>query len=180
MDVLCAAGQRRERDFGFGVVLQLFEARLTRAGEEERASLLSGSARQALPLFEAGPRSVEPSFDVLHGVFRLCAKLAERAPLLLTVDDADLADEASLRFLLHLGARLEELPVALVLTAGSVPPRQAPPLVAELARHPATRRATLGPLALRPRLGACARLGCRARPRAPAVRSTTPRVATPF
>ena len=123
MDVLSAAGQRHERDFGFGVVLQLFEARLARAGEEERASLLSGSARQALPLFEPSPRSVfsEPSFEVLHGVYRLCAKLAARGPLLLAVDDVDHADEASLRFLLHLGARLEELPVALVLTAGSLP-----------------------------------------------------------
>jgi tetratricopeptide (TPR) repeat protein len=146
MGVLCATGQRHERDFGFGVVLQLFEGRLTRAGEEERASLLSGSARQALPLFEAGPRSVEPSFEVLHSVFRLCAKLAAQQPLLLTVDDADLADEASLRFLLHLRARLEELPVALVCTAGSVPARQAHPLVGELACHPATRRATLEPL----------------------------------
>ena len=58
MDVLCASGQRHERDFGFGVVLQLFEATLARAGEEERASLLSGSARQALPLFEPPPRSL--------------------------------------------------------------------------------------------------------------------------
>ncbi len=146
MDVLCASGQRRERDFGFGVVLQLFEARLTRAREEERASLLSGSARQALPLFEAGPRSVEPSFDVLHGVFRLCAKLAANGPLLITVDDIDLADEASLRFLLHLGTRLEELPVALVASAGSVPRRLAHPLVGELACHPGTRRVALEPL----------------------------------
>ena len=148
MDVLTAAGQRHERDFGFGVVLQLFEARLARAGEEERASLLSGSARQALPLFEPPPRSVfsEPSFEVLHGVYRLCAKFAERGPLLLAVDDVDHADEASLRFLLHLGARLEELPIALVLTAGSLPARQAHPLVGEVARHPATRRLTLGAL----------------------------------
>ena len=148
MDVLTAAGQRHERDFGFGVVLQLLEARLARAGEEERASLLSGSARQALPLFEPAPRSVfsEPSFEVLHGVYRLCAKFAARGPLLLAVDDVDHADEASLRFLLHLGARLEELPIALVLTAGSLPARQAHPLVGEVARHPATRRLTLGAL----------------------------------
>ena len=39
MDVLTASGQRHERDFGFGVVLQLFEARLAREGEEERARL---------------------------------------------------------------------------------------------------------------------------------------------
>ena len=148
MDVLTASGQRHERDFGFGVVLQLFEARLAREGEEERARLLSGSARQALPLFEAGPRSVfsEPSFEVLHDLYRLSAKLAARGPLLLAVDDVDHADEASLRFLLHLGARLEDLPVALVLTTGALPALQADPLVTEIARHPATRRVTLDPL----------------------------------
>ncbi len=145
-----AAGRRRERDFAFGIVLQLFEARLARAGEEERASLLSGTARQALPLFESGPRSVpcDPSFELLHDVYRLCVKLAERGPLLLTVDDVDQADDASLRFLIHLAARLEELPAALVLTAGSAPAREAHPLTSELARDPATLRSTLAPLSL--------------------------------
>jgi DNA-binding CsgD family transcriptional regulator len=148
MEVLAASGRRHEREFGFGVVLQLLEARLARASDEERAALLRGPAGQARPLFEAGPRSVfsEPSFEVLHGIYSLCATLAAHRPLLLTVDDVDHADEASLRFLLHLGTRLDELPIALVLSSGSVPGRYADRLVTELGRHPAARRATLGPL----------------------------------
>jgi DNA-binding CsgD family transcriptional regulator len=148
MDVLAAAGRRHEREFEFGVVLQLFETRVARAAEEERGRILGGPARQAVPLFEPGPRAAlsEPSFELLHGVYRLCARLAEERPLLLTVDDVDLADEASLRFLLHLAGRVEDLPVAVVVTAGSVAPRQAPALVAEIARHPATQQLSLTPL----------------------------------
>ena len=117
---------------------------------------------------------------MLHGVYRLCAKLAARGPLLLAVDDVDHADEASLRFLLHLGARLEELPVALVLTAGSLPARQAHPLVAELARHPATRRATPARWTPTAPPAACATLGCLARPRAHVAPSTTRRRGNPL
>ena len=148
MDVLGAVGRRHEREFEFGVVLQLFETRLARAGEEERARLLGGPAREARPLFEPGPRAglSEPSFELLHGVYRLCARLAEERPLLLAVDDIDFADEASLRFLLHLAGRVEDLPVAVVLTAGSVAQRQASSLVGEIARHPATRCSGLAPL----------------------------------
>jgi DNA-binding CsgD family transcriptional regulator len=148
MEVLAAAGHRHEQDFRFGVVLQLFETRLAGADEEERADLLGGSARDAMPLFEPGPRAAlsEPSFELLHGVYRLCARLAERTPLVLAVDDVDFADEASLRLLLHLGRRLEDLPVAVFLTAGSVPPRHAPPLVGEISGHPSTRRLSLEPL----------------------------------
>jgi DNA-binding CsgD family transcriptional regulator len=148
MHVVAASGQSHDRDFAFGVVLQLFEQTLSRVSEEERARLLSGPAREALPLFEPGPRAVlsEDSFDVLHGLYRLCAKLAEDAPLLVAVDDADLADEQSLRFLLHLTGRLEGMPVAVVITAGSVSQRKAPRLVAEISRHPAVRRSNLAPL----------------------------------
>jgi DNA-binding CsgD family transcriptional regulator len=148
MDVLGAVGRRHEREFEFGVVLQLFEKRVARAGEEERSRILGGPAREALPLFEPGPRAAlsESSFELLHGIYRLCVRLAEERPLLLAVDDIDLADEASLRFLLHLGGRLEDLPVAVVLTAGSVAPSQAPPLVAEISRHAATHRLSLAPL----------------------------------
>jgi DNA-binding CsgD family transcriptional regulator len=148
MDALAATGQAHEREFAFGVVLQLLEGRLARGRDEELTHLLSGTARQALPLFEPDPRgglSVDP-FELLHGLYRICAKLAERAPLLLTVDDVDLADEQSLRFLLHLSVRLEDLPVAVMLTASSLGQHKAPRLVTEISRHPATRRANLVPL----------------------------------
>ena len=46
-------------------------------------------------------------FAALHGLYWFCAQLSERAPLLLAIDDADRADQASLRFLAHLAPRLE-------------------------------------------------------------------------
>jgi DNA-binding CsgD family transcriptional regulator len=138
-EVLCATGRELERDFEFGVVLQLFEARVTLAGDEERAALLSGTARQASPLFGPGAPEIasEPSFPLLHGLYWLCANLASRRPLLLAVDDADLADAASLRFLLYLAERLEDLPLMLALSRGTAPASAAPALLEPVVRHPA-------------------------------------------
>ncbi len=56
----------------------------------------------------------EDMASLLHGLFHLTARTAAREPLALLVDDAQFADEPSLRFLLHLAARIEELPVLLV------------------------------------------------------------------
>ena len=56
--VLRARGSDIEQEFAFGVVRQLFEAPLARAGPQERAALLQGAAALAGPLFEPGP--VEP------------------------------------------------------------------------------------------------------------------------
>jgi DNA-binding CsgD family transcriptional regulator len=138
-EVLSATGREPEGDFALGVVLQLFEARVSLASEEERASLLSATASQAAPLFAPGGREriSDPSFTLLHGLYWLCSHIARRRPLLLAVDNADLADEASLRFLLFLAERLEDLPVMLAVTLGTAPRWAAPPLLESLVRHPA-------------------------------------------
>jgi DNA-binding CsgD family transcriptional regulator len=138
-EVLSATGRELERDFTFGVVLQLFEARLALADDEERTALLSGMARQAMPLFAPGAHETlsEPSFGLLHGLYWLCTHLASRRPLLLAVDDADLADAASLRLLLYLAERLEDLPVMIALTIGTAPPGAGPSLLDQVVRHPA-------------------------------------------
>ena len=52
----------------------------------------------------------------LHGLYWLVVNIAERGPLILAVDDAQWADEPSLRFLLHLANRLAGLPVVVALT----------------------------------------------------------------
>jgi DNA-binding CsgD family transcriptional regulator len=126
VQVHTARGLRRETDFPFGVVLQLLGDRLPHG---------AGSF--------AGP---EPDFARLHDLYRLFADLAATAPVALMVDDADLADPASLRFLLYLEERIRDLPITLVLTAGSVPARRAPELLREIARHPLTTRHRLEPL----------------------------------
>jgi DNA-binding CsgD family transcriptional regulator len=146
MDVLAAAGRPGEESFGFGVVVQLFESRLDAADDDEREAFLSDAAHEAVPIFTPGNREVEPTFDVLHGLYRLCTRLASSSELAILVDDVDLVDAESLRFLTYLAERIGEHPVALVLATGPVGSRHAPELVDEIAQHPATVRFELSPL----------------------------------
>jgi DNA-binding CsgD family transcriptional regulator len=124
MRVLRARGTELERDFGFGVVRQLFEPSLVEASEVERADLLHGAAGVAARLLglpgasaddSPSSSSVDPSFAILHGLYWLCANLTAVYPLCLVIDDAHWADAASLRYLAFLLTRLEELDVALVV-----------------------------------------------------------------
>ena len=124
MRVLRARGTELERDFPFGVVRQLFETPLVDATVPERGDLLDPAAGAAAAILgfpgvrpDDGPpwSGVDPSFAVLHGLYWLCANLAATRPLCVVVDDAHLADAASLRYLAFLLTRLEELSAALIL-----------------------------------------------------------------
>jgi DNA-binding CsgD family transcriptional regulator len=123
VQALRARGGELERDFSYGVVRQLFEARLATCGDDERARLLAGAARLASPLFEFGgtggwlARGEDASHTTLHGLFWLTANLAELGPLLLAVDDVHWCDSPSLRFLSYLARRLEGLPVVVAACA---------------------------------------------------------------
>jgi len=122
MAVLTARGGELERGFGFGIVRQLLEGALIGADDAERDRLLAGAARLAEPVFTdvaAAEDTGDVAFATLHGLYWLVVNLAERAPLLLAVDDAQWADEPSLRFLLHLAHRLAGLPVIVALTVRS-------------------------------------------------------------
>jgi predicted ATPase len=113
MTVLAARGAEFEDGYAWGVVRQLFEARI-RAGAwpgEGDAAALAGLA------VAGGPgRGEEDAFAVLHGLYWLAADLAQQAPLLVAVDDLHWADQPSQRFVAHLAARLEGLAVLVVLT----------------------------------------------------------------
>ncbi|MHC1561161.1 helix-turn-helix transcriptional regulator [Actinomycetospora sp. C-140] len=109
--VLTARGGPLERDFAFGVVRGLFEPLLA----ADRDELFAGAARLAAPaLTLEGPPEGDPA-GTLHGLYWLVAGVAERGPVLLLVDDAHLADAASLRALAYVARRVAELPVAIVL-----------------------------------------------------------------
>ena len=73
----------------------------------------------------------------MHGLYWLTVSLPERAPLLLVLDDVQWSDEMSLRFVLYVARRLDDLP-ALVLAAQRPPgERDADGLLAELGALPA-------------------------------------------
>jgi DNA-binding CsgD family transcriptional regulator len=109
--VLRGRGSELDRPFGFGVVRQLFE-RCVR----ELPAALGGGAEAAASVFTAAPGETAPEeglFAHLHGLYWLAVNLAERRPLLLLADDLHWADTASLRWLVYLAERLEDLPLAL-------------------------------------------------------------------
>ncbi len=93
MRVLRAAGAELEREIAYGVAAALLNARLR---------LLSGNAREAALS--------------THGLFNLLASDPEGPPALIALDDLHWCDTASLELVLYALHRLEELPMALVMT----------------------------------------------------------------
>ncbi len=84
--------------------------------------------------------------SAVAGLYWLTANLAERGPLLLTVDDAHWADEASLRFLVYLLHRVEALPVLLVVAGRRAEPGADEALLEALRSDPLTRILQPAPL----------------------------------
>ncbi len=124
--ILGAVGTALERDFPFGLALQLFEPLWLSASPELRAELLRGAARAAAPLL--GDKHVASSiaheerrYAVIHGLFwatqNLVDSSARGAGVAVLIDDLQWSDALSLRFLAYLAERLDELPVAIVLAA---------------------------------------------------------------
>ncbi len=140
--VLRARGGELESDFAYGVARQLFEGELAGADAKRREALLAGAARLAEPALglASGTQAQAPgdiSFPVIHGLYWLAANLSAEGPLLLEVDDLHWVDSPTLRFLIHLVARLEGMPV---LVTGAARPGE-----------PASDLALLGKLATDPR-----------------------------
>ena len=149
MTVLAARAARLERDFAFGVVRGLFEGLVAR-----RPGLLAGAARLAAPVVSSGPAT--PPGDAhdgdtdaggaLHGLYWLTANLADAGPVLLVVDDAHVADAASLRAIAYLARRVSELGVAIVLGAQPPAVHTASPLVDALREAETTTVLSPAPL----------------------------------
>ena len=159
--VLAARASELEREFGFGVVRQLFEA--TAADPARGPAALAGAAAPAASVLGAMDGAGVASFAALHGLFWLASNLAAEQPLLLAVDDLHWCDRPSLRFLAYLARRLEGLPILLATTVRSGDPGTDPTLLAEIALDPAAQALEPGPLSatgaaalVRERLGAAA------------------------
>ncbi len=115
--VLRARGHELERAFGWGVARSLLELPLAR--HSGRDDLLAGPAAPARAILDPGAEApeTEPGFAILHALYWLVARMAESGPLLVAVDDAQWADEPSLRFLIYLAGRLSEHPIAILVGA---------------------------------------------------------------
>ncbi len=146
MTVLRARGGEYERDFPYGVVRQLFEPLFS--GEDRRAELLAGTAAMAAPIFGGGA-TAQVGTDQLgaqHGLYWLVADLAAAGPLVLSVDDAQWADLASLRALAYIARRLESMSAALVVTVRTGEPCEHSELLDALRGEPHSRAITPPPL----------------------------------
>jgi DNA-binding CsgD family transcriptional regulator/tetratricopeptide (TPR) repeat protein len=150
---LTARGLALEQGFSYGIVRQLLEPVRAAAGDGEWDALLDGAARLARRVFDttdaeaAEHGAVEDDGDpyaTVHGLYWLVANLAAREPLVVSIDDAHWADAPSLRWLSHLAARIDDLPITLVLGTRSGPDE--PDIIGELRRYPACVRLELPPL----------------------------------
>lgn len=151
VNVLRARASELEREFPFGVALQLFETSFSGLAAAERRALLGGAASLAAPLFTAargtiGAATDGQGFSLLHGLYWLAANLAERGPLLLAIDDLHWADTPSLRFLHYLVHRVEDLPIAVVLATRAEFTGEQRELGLRLVAHPNARVLALAPL----------------------------------
>ncbi|HEX2084372.1 MAG TPA: AAA family ATPase, partial [Solirubrobacteraceae bacterium] len=141
LELLTGRGGELERDLTFGVVRQLLEA-------PARAHGLGGAARPAAAVLGLeAPQGEADEPSLVHALYWACADLAAR-PLCVAVDDAHWADAASLRWLVYLARRLDELPVALLVAARTGEPGAPQPLLDALAEHAAPEGRLLRPPAL--------------------------------
>jgi DNA-binding NarL/FixJ family response regulator len=155
MTVLVARGTHLERDFAWGVARQWFGTELAGMTAEQRRGVLSGAAGLAANALDDPPSDAraEPcSPATMHGLHWLVANLAQRAPLLLVLDDAHWADEASVRLVSYLGGRVADMPVFLLVATRPVAHGAAPHSLVAVLSDPDTtviRPAPLSELALR-------------------------------
>jgi DNA-binding CsgD family transcriptional regulator len=152
---LCARGGELEADFPFGIVRQLFEARLVETDEATRAELLAGAAGLAagvLGFDEAGQWEgrqavgAVASYPRLHGLYWLAANLATEQPLMLVIDDAQWADAPSLRWLDYLVARIDALPILVLVAFRTVDDRAPDDLLPAVLKAPGPGVIALEPL----------------------------------
>ncbi|KOV27417.1 hypothetical protein ADK60_19765 [Streptomyces sp. XY431] len=164
VQVLVGTGSPLEREFPLGLARQLLQG-ADLAPEEAataEALLAEGAASGTVPAPSDRPTG-QLTQRVLEGLFRLVRGLAERAPVLIAVDDRQDADPQSLEFLLYLVRRTRGTGVLTVLSSRETMTPAHPLFEVELARQPHHQHIRLDLLStelvaevLRARLGAAA------------------------
>ena len=107
--VMTARGGELERELGLGIARQLFEPLLVHASGAERAELLARPAEAVVRLFGLDDTEPDPRADEYgsqNALYWLVARLAERSPVMLSIDDVHWSDLTSLQWLGYLVRRL--------------------------------------------------------------------------
>ncbi len=142
-EILDARAGVLEREFGFGVVRQLFDG--TDPPAAAGAVFGEGSTGDGL-------------FAVLSALHAHTAALASRRPLVLCVDDLQWSDTSSLRFFAYLTRRIARAPVLVATTIRTGEPDADELLLGEIAQEPATVAVRPKPLTTDGTLGLVAAL----------------------
>ena len=172
-----------ERSYPYGIVRQTADSVALDKSQEERSALFTGAARLALPILD--PASAEDAdspelmYQRLHGLYWLTANLARERPLLITIDDAQWADEASMAAERFLSLRIADLPMVLLLA--SAHRRRGPARRCRSPRSSRTRRPSRSGPARCPQRArdSASRLSSARRTPSSRPPATTPRAATP-
>ena len=146
-----ARGSELEAGFAFGVVRQLFEP-LLRERSRQRARLFRGAAGLAAEVLGAGagrsPRAEARFAEAVHGLYWLTLNLAERGPVVASIDDAHWADRSSLQFLSYLAGRLEGVGILVIVAARRAEAPAADDLLEVVMRERVARVVALRPLSV--------------------------------
>ncbi len=138
---LQATGDETETAMAWGVVRQMVERSVSRYSGDARGAILEGPAGRALQALDVAPEAGASDADIartLHALWWVAIDLSSTRPLLITVDDAQWADQPSLRFLNYLARRVADLPIALVVATR--PPPDGNAALAELTVSPYVER----------------------------------------
>jgi DNA-binding CsgD family transcriptional regulator len=147
---LQATGDETETSMAWGVVRQMVERSVTRYAGEVRRAILDGPAGAALRALDGAPDAATGDVGdaglagTLHALWWVAIDLSASRPLLITVDDAQWADQPSLRFLGYLARRVADLPIALVVATR--PPSGGTGPLTELTVSPHVERLLPDPL----------------------------------
>lgn len=145
---LQATGDETETSMAWGVVRQMVERSVTRYSGEVRRAILAGPAGAALQALDVAPTGAATGdaeiARTLHALWWVAVDLSASRPLLITVDDAQWADQPSLRFLGYLARRVADLPIALVVATR--PPTGGTGPLTELTVSPYVERLLPDPL----------------------------------
>ncbi|KAB2812619.1 AAA family ATPase [Pimelobacter simplex] len=147
--VLRATAGELEAHAPYAVVRHLFGralAALDPTALDGLGGIAHGAARAAVDLVLHRGEPVDDPSVLLNSLYWLLDGLTADGPLVLAVDDAHWADEASLLFCQHVLNRASELPVLLVVAARDILPERRSPALAALVAG--SSRLDLAPLSV--------------------------------